>query len=308
MRTLPFENAALEAFASKSMWDAAAAGLVSSMLDRWHLTPGEPYVGGESGAVLRVTTTDGSPAVLKVGFPHSEGVGEAMALERWGTTRAPEVLRQDVWTWSMLLERVDPGLQLSHHSAPVQRSLEIASELFSGLTSVPAPVAAGIPRVSDVVGVQLAKAKGRMPKQRQALEVLGASRRVEEGLELGTELALGDDATALLHGDLNPGNILQRADHWVVIDPKPMLGEPEFDLFPLVSQLGSPLMHPKPAHTIAARLETVCDAVGSDATLAATWCVARAALNVTWQLNDGNRAAARAAARELAVWCDVSGS
>ncbi|MBC7591987.1 MAG: phosphotransferase [Salinibacterium sp.] len=308
MRTLPFEKAALDAFGSRSIWDAAAVGLVSSMLDRWHLIPGEPYVGGESGAVVRVTTSDGRPAVLKVGFPHIEGVGEALALEWWGESRAPVVLRQDVWTWSMLLERVDPGLQLSHFPAPVERSLEIASDLFAGLMSMPRPLDSGISTVTEIVGAQFANARDRMPDQREALEFLGAARRVDEGIELGSELARDDAASALLHGDLNPGNILRRRNHWIVIDPKPMLGEPEFDLFPLISQLRSPLRGSKPAHTIAAHLETVCGAGGTDATLAASWSVARAALNVTWQLHDGDHAAATEAARELAVWSDVRGS
>jgi streptomycin 6-kinase len=36
--------------------------------------------------------------------------------------------------------------------------------------------------------------------------------------------------TTLIHGDLHHHNLLRHGDGWVVIDPKPMVGEPEFDV------------------------------------------------------------------------------
>jgi streptomycin 6-kinase len=39
----------------------------------------------------------------------------------------------------------------------------------------------------------------------------------------------------LLHGDFNPGNVLSWGDgRWAVIDPKPMIGDPAYDPWPLV--------------------------------------------------------------------------
>jgi streptomycin 6-kinase len=39
----------------------------------------------------------------------------------------------------------------------------------------------------------------------------------------------------LLHGDFNPGNVLAgRTGTWVAIDPKPMIGDPAYDLWPLL--------------------------------------------------------------------------
>src|SRR6187431_1984556 len=126
MDCVAFEVAAIEAYPTRSRWDASAAEIVQTMLDRWHLEPGDAYVGGEAASVLRVTTSDGRPAVLKVGFPHPEAVGEAIALEAWGPQLCPRVLRQDPWTWSLLLERVESGIPLSRLDLSVTEALAVA--------------------------------------------------------------------------------------------------------------------------------------------------------------------------------------
>jgi streptomycin 6-kinase len=49
----------------------------------------------------------------------------------------------------------------------------------------------------------------------------------------------------LVHGDLHHYNLLRHADHWVVVDPKPLIAEPEFDV---VTLLWNPLTFvPTPA-------------------------------------------------------------
>jgi streptomycin 6-kinase len=46
----------------------------------------------------------------------------------------------------------------------------------------------------------------------------------------------------VVHGDFNPGNLLAaEREPYLAIDPKPMIGDPAYDPWPLVAQLGSPL-------------------------------------------------------------------
>lgn len=300
MDCVAFEVAAIEAYPTKSRWDASAAELVHTMLDRWHLTPGEAYVGGEAASVLRVTTRDGEPAVLKVGFPHPEAIAEALALEAWGD-RCPRVLRQDPWTWSLLLERVEPGIPLSRSDLPPTEALELASDIFAELVGVAVP--AGVPALSDIVGGYLASARARLTTQRGEFDAIGATSLVERGLEDAAALADSDGGEYFLHGDYNPGNLLlherDSETRFVVIDPKPMRGDREFDLWPLVEQLGTPWTRADPAETIARQLRLVTDRVGCDHARAVHWAFARAALNVSWYVDDGNHAAAVEATRRL---------
>jgi streptomycin 6-kinase len=300
-----FESSPLGRYRTKADWDATAAELVQTMLSRWHLTAGEPYVGGEAASVLRVTTADGTPAVLKVGFPHFEGVWEAVALETWGAGLAPAVLRQDAWTWSLLLERIEPGIPLSRAAIAPEEGLERAAQLYREMSARPVPQ--GVLTLREVVDVYLANARARLPEQASELERLGATDLVEVGLDEAASLASIDGASALLHGDFNPGNLLTAEDGLRVIDPKPMAGDREFELFPLVEQLGMPLTRPNPRETVERRLLEAARLIDCDPARAARWCFARSALNLSWLLEDGNHTAAVATVPELRLWRDLSG-
>ncbi|CAN5178394.1 aminoglycoside phosphotransferase family protein [soil metagenome] len=303
METGPFETTAIDAYASKSAWDAAAAELVGNMLHRWNLTAGTPFAGGEAASVLRVTMADGTSAVLKVGFPHVEAIWEAVGLEAWGPALAPRVLRQDAWTWSLLLEDVQPGIPLLRYQVPAKDALRSAARLYGALSAVPVP--AGVPRLDDSMRPFLDKAVSRL---RQHLPILGENGDVlEGGLAALRDLLDSAPGDAFLHGDFNPGNVISSNRGWRAIDPKPMRGDAAFDLWPLISQLGSPWTHPHPEQVLLDQLQFTADIAGVDVQRAARWGFARAALNVSWFLDDQNGRAALAAMREAKAWRAVAG-
>lgn len=297
VQSVPFERAVIESYESRAEWDAAATDLVRTMLDRWHLSAGEAFVGGEAGAALRVTTDDGSPAVLKVGFPHVEGVDEAVALDAWSASGlSPRVLRQDAWTWSMLLDEVRPGAALS--SEQEGPALDAGVRLLSRLHACEAP--RSIPTLENTMRAYLDQARALRPDQDKALRELGAAELLDSGLDEGERLSADSVGDALLHGDFNPGNVLRAGhDSWVAIDPKPLTGDPAFDLYPLVQQLGDP-------HSASTRLQTAAELLGCDLGRAIRWSFARSALNVSWFVADGDREAARAAVAETAMWRGLS--
>ena len=305
MDSVAFESSPIERYRSKADWDATAAELVGTMLDRWHLTAGAAYVGGEAASVLQVTTAEGEPAVLKVGFPHVEGVWEAVGLESWGGHLAPAVLRQDAWTWSLLLERLEPGNQLLHAAIPAEAALVAAAELYREFSSRPVPP--GVATLPDIMHAYLVNARARLPGQAQDLARLDATAILELGLAEAEALAATDGASAFLHGDYNPGNVLSSGSGWKVIDPKPMLGDREFDVFPLIEQLGSPFSAADPLELIEGRLLEVTRIVDCDPARTARWCFARSALNLSWWLEDGNHASAAAAVPELRLWKQLAG-
>ena len=303
METAPFETAAIDAYPTRSAWDAAAAELVGTMLHRWNLTPGTAFVGGEAASVLRVTKADGTSAVLKVGFPHAEAIWEAVALEGWGPELAPRVLRQDAWTWSLLLEDVQPGIPLLRYRVPAKDALRSAARLHRVLSAMPVPD--GVPRLDESVRPFYDKAVSRL---RQHLPLLGENGAVlEEGLAVLGGLLDSAAGDAFLHGDFNPGNVISSDRGWRAIDPKPMRGDAAFDLWPLVSQLGSPWTDQNPERVLLDQLRFACEIAEVDSQRAAQWGFARAALNISWFLDDEDGRAALVAMREARAWRAVSG-
>jgi streptomycin 6-kinase len=54
---------------------------------------------------------------------------------------------------------------------------------------------------------------------------------VARAIERGKELAETQPRQVFLHGDFHPGNVLAaQREPWLVIDPKPLVGDPAYDL------------------------------------------------------------------------------
>ena len=290
MRCVPFEPTAIAAYPSRSAWDAAAAELVATMLERWRLTALLPFTGGEGGSVLAVRTADGGDAVLKVGYPHVEAVDEAVGLEALGAALAPQVLRQDAWTWSLLLERVRPGTPLSLVELHADEALGIAMELHRRLRSVRVAVRPLAEVMLPFVEIAVRSPMGDDPEP------------VAEGLAVYRELLATPAPRTLLHGDFNPGNVLEAGGRWRIIDPKPMLGDPAFDLPPMLDQVGDPWRRPDPERVLADRVAALPD----DPMRVARWAFARAALDVSWYLEDDDREGAAISLRRARGWRSIS--
>jgi streptomycin 6-kinase len=148
-------------------------------------------------------------------------------------------------------------------------------------------------------------ALARLPQQSAALRALGVLRRVEQAIDDLETLAAGATEAVLLHGDYNPGNILQSADSWVVVDPKPLVGDPAYDLWPLVTQIGAPYSSANPAATLERQVALAAEASAVDPGRAAAWSFARTGLNVSWYLHDGEPALAAENAVALGAWAEV---
>lgn len=283
----PFESAVIDQYADRAAWDAEAAGLVARMLERWELTSLEAFTGGEAGSALLVRQADGTPAVLKLGFPHLESIWEPVALDAW-SPMTPAILRQDGWTWALLLEQVVPGTPLSRAELDPLEAVAIGARRHAELTAVAPP--AGIPTLAEYVGHMAELAVAQLPDWKHAFGRVGSQELVERALEELTELAGTPDRELLLHGDYNPGNLLAADDgSWRVIDPNPMVGDPAFDPWPLIEQLGAPWKQQHPDVVLLRNATVACDLAGIDRDRLLRWAFARTGLNVTWYLEDGEQ-------------------
>jgi streptomycin 6-kinase len=300
----PFEDAPVETYDSLSAWGAEAPGIVARMLTRWELSAGEVFVGGIAASVLSVRSADGTPAVLKVGYPHVEAIWEAVGLDAFPRDSAPAVLRQDSWTWAMLLEPISPGTPLSRIELDPREALRIGGALHARLAASVVPDR--IPTLVTAMADYARTARDRLPSQTSQLDAFGVRELVNAAIGELEELAGTDSSEALLHGDFNPGNILLDADgRWKTIDPKPLVGDPAYDLWPLVSQLGRPYESAHPAAVLAEQLAIAADAAEVDPVRAGRWAFARTGLNVSWYLADGEPGQAAKESAALKAWATV---
>jgi streptomycin 6-kinase len=300
-------------------WLASIPALAARAVERWSLVLGEPFEAGMAGWTAPATTASGVDVVLKLSFPHEEARDEAAALGAWHGAGAVEVLGADADDWALLLARLRPGTTLRDAQLPTVEHLAIGAELSRRMAEVPVPEGARFRNLVEV-GDRLAA----IAAERVARLAPAAPMEVDAGLcrhAIDLLRTLPDDAPCrgLVHGDLNPGNILRHDDvaggeqdgspGWRAIDPKPAHGDLAYDPWPLLTQVGDWTVEVAAASELAARTRLVADLTGLDSARVASWCVARSVESGLWAADHGWWTGFRGADGDLtraAAWAAAS--
>jgi streptomycin 6-kinase len=190
---------------------AGAKATAEEVATEWGLELGEPFVLSRYSYVAPV----GDGAVLKVASAEAdEGLHEPEALERWGGDGAVRLLRRDPNSRALLEERALPGDDLSE--LPDEEATAIAVDIAVRLWQ---PAGAPFRWVGDHVPRWLDNAERDAG---EGTELLPLARELYASLEISREW--------LTHGDFHHHNILRHGDRFVAIDPKPYLGDREYDV------------------------------------------------------------------------------
>jgi streptomycin 6-kinase len=243
------------------VWLERVPELVRHCVERWVLELGEPYALGAAGYAVRVRLRDGTPAVLKLIYPHREAEHEADALAVWNGEGAVRLLAAAEDGWAMLIERCEPGTLLAH--ADADEALDVLIALLPRLwRSVGEPFRL----LSDEVEVWLEE----MPP---AWELAGRPIEhtlLDEVMHSLRALASSQGEHVLLHQDLHTDNVLAaEREPWLAIDPKPLRGEREFNLAPIVRDYV--LGHSR--RDVVHRLDRLTSELGLDRERARWWTI-----------------------------------
>lgn len=273
--------AKLRAFADRSAewakWIDGLPALAGGLIDEWDLTVDGASMHGECALVVPVYDSDGTAAVLKVGWPHEEATEEHLALRFWGGHGAVRLLRADPRRSALLLERLDtvdltsvPTLEACGIVAGLYPSLHVeASPEFRTLSSLCADWSRRLKAI---------RSDPALPR-----------RYVDKAASLTRELA-GDPASdgRIVHSDLHYYNVLKgEREPWLAIDPKPLSGDPAFEVAPLLWNNWEEVVASGEARaTIRERFETVVDAAGLDEERAKAWVVVRMMVNAMWEIEE----------------------
>ncbi|PPS68137.1 MULTISPECIES: aminoglycoside phosphotransferase family protein [Streptomyces] len=277
MIDIPRELAASQEKFNGEAGRAFIAGLpeqTARFLDHWGLKPDGPPMHGVSALVVPVVrTADETPAVLKLQILDEESEGEPVALRAWDGDGAVRLLNHDEPTGTMLLERLDENRMLSR-VPDTHRAVVTIAELLAHLTSFPAPP--GMRSLGDIARAMLDRtpwALGRIPHPE--------TRRVVADLAAAVRQVVDEPGDRLLHWDLHFDNVLacDRAP-WLAIDPKPLAGDPGFELWPALDNRFDP-------DDILWRFDAMTDVLALDRDRARAWTLARLLQNALWDIEDG---------------------
>jgi len=205
-------------------WDHGMSAALAARMERvanevaldWGLRLGPRMPEGRYSYVAPA----GDDAILKVVPPEDDDADHiAEALRLWDGSGAVRLRRHDPVRRALLLERVRPGIEAA--ALPEEDARRVAIEVGRRIWCA-APEGHPFRPITRWVE------RWMPPDDRHPL--VRIARRTYERME--------PRADVLVHTDFHHHNLLQRGVEWVVIDPKPFLGEPEFDV---ISFLANPI-------------------------------------------------------------------
>ncbi|MEM7362681.1 MAG: aminoglycoside phosphotransferase family protein [Pseudomonadota bacterium] len=200
-------------------WLKQLPQLIERTTSRWQLTVQDVVTEDATASwVAHCLTLDKEPAVIKIGFPHTEARDEIPGLLAWQRHSAVTMIEYDVVANALLMRRCEPGTTLRQHPETIQDEV-IASMLKRLWTANPETKHPFRP-LSDMV--------------EQWLSELAEDRRKDDltrrGIETYYRMLASTGQTVLMPTDLHAGNILTNSDGWTLIDPKPYIGDPAYDV------------------------------------------------------------------------------
>jgi streptomycin 6-kinase len=237
--------------------------LIDEMVKRWALTLEPPFAGDQASAawVAPAISANGTRAVLKLAMPHYEGEQEIAGLRVWEGAGTVHVFEADEKLGAMLLERCVPGTPLSALPEPEQD--DVVADLLRRLWRPP-PDSPRFRMLAELTATWSDEAAE--PSHWPDPDLLAMALRLFEALPRSAS------RDVLLVTDLHAGNVLRaEREPWLVIDPKPFVGDPAYDVTQHLFNCAR--LHREPLGTI----DRLARLLGLDPERVRLWTFARAA-------------------------------
>jgi streptomycin 6-kinase len=203
---------------------------------------------------------------------------EHLALQHWHGNGTVLLLRADPRRRAMLLERLHP------RDLTTIGDLE-ACEVVAGLYG----------RIHVPALPQLRKVTSYVERWTADLEALPRDapipRRLREQCVSLVRDLVADPASVgvIIHGDLHHHNVLAAdREPWLVIDPKPMSGDPHYEPAPMLWNRWDEIVAGNARENLRRRFHTLVDVAGLDEDRARDWVVVRMVHNMSWAVIDGD--------------------
>ncbi len=247
-------------------WIERLPARVADVAARWQVDIAEPFAdGGAVSWVAPAVTADGTEAVVKLFLVGLENADEPAALRHYDGRGAVRMLAGE--PGALLLERLRPGTPLWELDDDAE-ACRIVAALLRELWRPPHR-----DHPFRSLSADAAMWAGSIERSWQALARPFERTLVDEAAAAAADLGPSQGEQVVLHQDLHGGNVL-RAERapWLAIDPKPVVGEREFDLASLIRDRRWAIDR----RTVRTRLDLLSDELGLDRDRMRRWALLHA--------------------------------
>jgi streptomycin 6-kinase len=251
-------------------WLDTLPTIVDACAELWGLRVGRPFAGGNVSLVVAVERGE-ERAVLKVNFPEEETEREPDALAHWDGRGAVRLLAYDETRRALLIERCEPGTRLWDVDDD-EEATRLAASVLTALWRRP-------PEGHRFVSLAAAATRwaGELPRDWKELGRPFEQELLDDAVAACVELAGQQGDPVVLHQDFHGGNVLRaEREPWLAIDPKPLVGEREFDAASLLRDRRWLLGGAEDGARIRRRLDFLVAELGLDRERTRRWGIAHA--------------------------------
>lgn len=271
-----FQEKIINAFGSDGKaWLESLEQTIETYLQKWELTSEGPVDNLSYNFVLKVTDSNETPLILKLGVPNFDTRNEMVTLQEYDGNGCAKLLKFDLENGVMLLERLVPRRMLSDE----KDELVVLENYIKVWKAIRRPVPEGTSTPSLTHWFE------GLTRYRNASEGPISLEHVQLAEEFFQQVIETSEAPQLLHGDLHHENILYSEEKgWMAIDPKGVTGDPYFDVTSfLINQLDTKT---DPKSILKLRVDTISDQLGLDRQRLLKASIALGTLYACWAVED----------------------
>jgi len=249
-------------------WLESLPRLAAQCAERWSLELAEPFAEGNVSLTLPATRADGTPAVLKLNFPEPESAHEADVLLHWDGHGAVRLLEVDRGRNALLVERALPGTSLWELQDD-EDATRIAVSVLRRLWRRPPPAQHPFRVLAGEAETWMGRARHDWEDHGRPFE----SELLDAATTAARDLSATQPTLVVCHQDFQGSNVLRaEREPWLAIDPKPIVGEPAFDVASLLRDRRWDVR----ADVIRRRLDLLGDELGLDRERMRGWGIVHA--------------------------------
>jgi streptomycin 6-kinase len=274
----PFVSNIRKYFPEGERWLSHLPTLIAMATQRWGLSEVRP-VGTLSFNYVAFAKRGREDVILKIGVINHEFISEMTALRIFNGDGAVRLLDADEDNCIYIMERLRPGEMLvtvEDDETRTHNACDVMTRLWRH------PPQGPLIRLSDwfdgLQGLRTRFGGGTGPFPRHLVE------RVES---LIPDLLADSSPPVLLHGDFHHFNILSSARGWLAIDPKGVIGPPEYEAGPLLINPWDDLLNVLDSVRITERrLAILSERLGFPRERLRDWGLCHALLSAWWDLSE----------------------